>query len=299
MGGLGGPHPCAVTQRAVGEPLRVTFPVSKMTEEIRETRARAILNSARPEAALRHYFQTDTPYAPIFATFPPGTGIRTWRAPWRTVAHAHSAAAGVGDDSHFICSAQKQIVQIMQMNKALRERYAAGADQTRRADPHNPLMGQRHAGSPSPRRAAGRGERRRSAFASSGFALGTCTVRAADRHRHPIVPTRAEMARSPSRTPSSAYSIPRRGEKVASCILLFAYARMDDSRRRPGPSHPHCGALPPRTVRQNPATSALRPAHSAKRGAAAVPSTGTHGAPHRSFPRLRAAPHPVPVTAAL
>lgn len=206
--GWAGDIPCVVSQTAPGEQLRVIFPSG----------AAPIESSV---AALRTYFQTDTAYTPLLRTFPSAAkdphlaramrtcgGMRILRQPaWEATAS-------------FICSAQKQILQIMQINAALRRSYADRESDSARLDHLWPF--------PHPDALAAQGEealrlcklgfRARHLFRTAG------QIAAGD----PALPSPDAIMELP--LPAAVESLTRFhgvGEKVASCILLFAYQRTD------------------------------------------------------------------------
>ncbi|MEZ0298697.1 MAG: DNA-3-methyladenine glycosylase [Candidatus Methylacidiphilales bacterium] len=225
--GWAGAVPCIVSQHTAGQPLRVTAPVS------------AIGQSDITPAALVDYFQTQTPYAPLFATFPDSRrdtnlakamaycgGMRILKQPaWETTAS-------------FICSAQKQIVQIMQINSSLRRSYAAAAadaaaavssaSSSAQAQIEDALHFQHLHAFPEATLLATAGEAElrlcKLGFRAKHLHRTALQIAAAD----PALPDLAEIS---GLTLMDAVERFTRfhgvGEKVASCILLFAYQRMD------------------------------------------------------------------------
>jgi N-glycosylase/DNA lyase len=161
-------------------------------------------------AAVIRYFGLDVPMAQVFASFPDdpwldrarafAPGLRILRQePWETLCN-------------FICSSLKQIVQIEQINRDLRRAFG------------QPMGDDLHA-FPGPERLA----------AATETELRAC--RLGFRARHLFVAARQIAAGEVSLDHIAALPTPeareelRRirgvGEKVANCILLFAYGRAE------------------------------------------------------------------------
>lgn len=169
-----------------------------------------ISGSNLDRAAVAHYFQWKADLPSILATFPDDPhmrqalaycpGLRLLRQePWETVAN-------------FICSAMKQIVQIKQINRALRQRYGVEVEPERWSFPHWRELAQV---SEAELRECKLGFRARHlATAVRQLAAGDVSLEAVG--AMPTVEARRELMK-----------LRGVGAKVADCILLFAYGRME------------------------------------------------------------------------
>lgn len=160
------------------------------------------------EAALAHYFQWQVPLPEILSTFPDDLALREALAfapglrllrqpPWETVAN-------------FICSAQKQIVQIEQINTRLRDTLGVPHGSFGRSFPSAEQV---YDAGEQTLRACRLGYRARHlAEASRQVAMGEVSLEAIE--TLPTAEARIELMR-----------LRGVGEKVANCVLLFAYGR--------------------------------------------------------------------------
>jgi N-glycosylase/DNA lyase len=166
-----------------------------------------------PEAVTR-YFGLDLPLRDIFASFPPDVhldrarefapGLRVLRQdPWETLCN-------------FICSALKQIVQIAQINAELRRALGEPADSLRPPELHAfPTASRLALASEEQLRACKLGFRARHLFvAARQVAQGDVALEKIG--TLPTPDARAELMR-----------LRGVGEKVANCVLLFAYGRLE------------------------------------------------------------------------
>lgn len=159
-------------------------------------------------AAVHDYFQLDFPLHEAIQSFPVdpaltqalayAPGLRILRQPaWETLAN-------------FICSSVKQITQIKAIHQELRRRFGAGQV--------HPLF-------PSPTVLAEAGE----------IALRECKLGFRARHLHRTAMTLAETGEdlemwhglTTVEIKSRLLGLPGVGEKIANCVLLFAYNRYE------------------------------------------------------------------------
>jgi len=172
-----------------------------------------LLRAAGPElgeAAVTRYFGLDVPLAKILATFPAdpwldkarafSPGLRVLRQePWETLCN-------------FICSALKQIVQIAQINAELRRALGEQVGEGLYAFPTPTRLAE---ASEEQLRACKLGFRARHLFvAARQIAQGEVSLEKIE--AMPTAEARAELMR-----------IRGVGEKVANCVLLFAYGRLE------------------------------------------------------------------------
>jgi N-glycosylase/DNA lyase len=162
------------------------------------------------ENALRHYFQWDADLAGTLAAFPKDewlrqsqiycAGLRIMRQdPWETTAN-------------FICSALKQIVQIEQINQNLRQRLGIATSSGLHAFPLPSVVAE--AGEAELRLCKLGFRARHLARASKQIASGEISLK------------RVEDLPTPEAR-EYLQQIAGVGEKVANCILLFAYGRRE------------------------------------------------------------------------
>ncbi|PAW76844.1 MAG: hypothetical protein B9S32_13995 [Verrucomicrobia bacterium Tous-C9LFEB] len=156
------------------------------------------------------YFQWDTDLAALIKTFPQDEpmrqalaycpGLRLLRQdPWETTAN-------------FICSAMKQIVQIKQINRALRQRFGKEVEPGQWSFPDWRTLA---AASEADLRECKLGFRAKHLFhAAWQLTAGEVSLEAVE--SLPTPEARKELMK-----------LRGVGEKVASCILLFAYGRQD------------------------------------------------------------------------
>ncbi len=160
--------------------------------------------------AIARYFQWDVDLSAITGTFPDdpsmrkalayAPGLRILRQdPWETVAN-------------FICSSMKQIVQIKQIHIALRERFGVEVEPGHHAFPS---WQQLSAVSENELRECKLGFRAKHlAMAARQLAAGEVSLEAIE--SLPTAEAREELMK-----------LRGVGEKVANCVLLFAYGRLE------------------------------------------------------------------------
>jgi N-glycosylase/DNA lyase len=168
--------------------------------------------SSLAEQDVRAYFRLEPEWAQLLARLPAADahlacalegarGLRCLREPWWECT------------ANFICSSLKQIVQIAQINRHLREAFGE----------RDPSSGRRMF--PSPQRLAEAGEQ----------SLRACRLGYRARHLHAAAVQIASgawkwdaLAGMPTREAAGELQkLPGVGDKIAHCILLYAAGRMD------------------------------------------------------------------------